>query len=331
MAIWAWLSSSRPFLAEAAQPSFAAAPLFAEVADGPENGSAAWVMAADGVRIRVGLWGMDASRGTVFLFPGRTEYVEKYGRTARDLKERGFATLVVDWRGQGLAQRFLPESQLGHVENFTDYQKDVAAVVAYARASNLPKPWFLLAHSMGGCIALRALIEGFPVQAVAMTSPMWGILITPPFMRAVAWTLSTMARPVGLGPRLAPTKTLEPYLLNVGFDGNDLTTDADMWDYMKQQVAAQPELRLGGPTLQWLNEALRELRYLARIPSPAIPCLTFAGTEESIVEPGPIRVRMAQWPKGRLEIKQGSSHEILMEHPDTRKDVMDLIAAHFTA
>lgn len=72
------------------------APLFADVADGPEDGVAWWLTAEDGVRLRVGLWNRAASRGTVLLFPGRTEYIEKYGRAARALADRGHATLAID-------------------------------------------------------------------------------------------------------------------------------------------------------------------------------------------------------------------------------------------
>ena len=37
------------------------------------------------------------------------------------------------------------------------------------------RPLHLLAHSMGGCIGLRAVIEGMPVAACVFTGPMWGI------------------------------------------------------------------------------------------------------------------------------------------------------------
>ena len=78
------------------------APLFAEIADGPDGGEAWWLTADDGVRIRVGAWAKDAPKGTVLLFPGRTEYIEKYGRTAAHLARRGYATRWLP--GQGLPQ-----------------------------------------------------------------------------------------------------------------------------------------------------------------------------------------------------------------------------------
>ena len=65
------------------------APLFHDVADAPADGRAFWLHAADGVRLRVGLWRHEGAQGTVFLLPGRTEYIEKYGRAAADLRARG--------------------------------------------------------------------------------------------------------------------------------------------------------------------------------------------------------------------------------------------------
>ena len=91
------------------------APFFSTIADGPEDGAAWWLNTEDGVRIRVGLWNRDAPSGTVLLFPGRTEYIEKYGRTARLLADRGLATLAIDWRGQGIADRLVEDPATGQL------------------------------------------------------------------------------------------------------------------------------------------------------------------------------------------------------------------------
>ena len=47
-------------------------------------------------------------KGTVCIFPGRTEFIEKYFEVVRDLRARGFAVAVLDWRGQGLSDRARP-------------------------------------------------------------------------------------------------------------------------------------------------------------------------------------------------------------------------------
>jgi lysophospholipase len=315
--------------AAAPVPPAPAAPLHADVADGPDDGIAHFLTTGDGLRIRTVAWGRSAATaGTVLLFPGRTEFAEKYGRTARDLAELGLATLAVDWRGQGIAARLLPDPAMGHVWRFPDYQKDVAAMVAQARALDLPQPWFLLAHSMGGCIGLRALIEGLPVQAAVFTAPMWGIRMKAA-MRPVAWTLSSLARAVRLGHLLTPGQTAETYILRAPFEENHLTSDPEMYAYMQRQLREHPDLALGGPSLQWLGAALNEMRSLAARPAPAVPTLAFLGTEEEIVEPGPIHRRIRNWPQGRLEVIPGARHEVLMERHETRRRIIDSLADHF--
>ncbi|MEL7258902.1 MAG: alpha/beta hydrolase, partial [Pseudomonadota bacterium] len=87
------------------------------MAEGPEGGVAYWITATDGVRLRLGVWpgNSEGISGTVFLFPGRTEYVEKYGKTSIDLSRAGLHVAVIDWRGQGLADRVASDPILGHV------------------------------------------------------------------------------------------------------------------------------------------------------------------------------------------------------------------------
>ena len=306
------------------------APLHDALADGPAGGAAFWLTATDGPRIRIGVWRVPQARGTVLLFPGRTEYVEKYGRAAADLAARGYATLAVDWRGQGLADRLAPDRVLGDVVKFTDYQHDVAAVLAAAEALDLPRPWHLLGNSMGGCIGLRAVMEGLPVASCAFSAPMWGILL-PPGRRPAAWALGWASQGLGLGQMRAPETKRPPYVQIAPFAGNMLTTDRDMFDWMRGHLEAVPDLALGGPSLRWVFQALAEMRGLAARPAPALPCVTFLGSNERIVDPQRIRDRMAAWPGGRLEMVPGAEHEVLMETPATRARVFDAMVAHFDA
>lgn len=306
------------------------APLYNDLADGPADGRAVWLTAADGVRIRVAVWNSPAPRGTVLLLPGRTEYVEKYGRTATMLADAGYATLSVDWRGQGLADRALPDRMVGHVGDFAEYQADMDAVLAYAAAASLPQPYYLLAHSMGGCIGLRSLLRGVPVRAAAFSAPMWGILMAD-WLRPVATVLSTASRWFSFDHRYAPGTNGSTYVLQVPFVGNMLTTDADMWDYMRAQALAHPELSLGGPSYGWLKAALDECADLARQACPPYPTICALGNQERIVDVRPIHARMPNWPKGRLDLYAGSEHEVLMERPATRAAFVASAVALFEA
>ncbi|MBN2906803.1 MAG: alpha/beta hydrolase [Rhodobacteraceae bacterium] len=304
------------------------APFHAEIADGPPDSLALWLTARDGVRLRIAVWGREGARGTVLLFPGRTEYVEKYGRAAGDFRRRGFATLAVDWRGQGLADRLHPNAELGHVDRFGAYQRDVAALVEAAQSLGLPRPFYLLAHSMGGAIGLRALYGGLDVAAAVFSAPMWGIRFAP-MMRPAAWALSAASRPLGLGGQFAPGTGGPSYTLTSSFAENDLTGDPEMFAHMRRQLIERPELALSGPSLTWLHEALRDTRDLARRPAPPLPTLTFLGTDERIVCARAIHDRMGAWPGGALRLIEGARHEVMMEGPDIRTRIFDEAADLF--
>ncbi|MGB3243848.1 MAG: alpha/beta hydrolase [Sulfitobacter sp.] len=299
-----------------------AAPLFTDVHPGPEGGVAHWAQTPDGKRIRVGHWPLDGAKGTVLIFPGRTEYIEKYGLVAGELAQRGLASIAIDWRGQGLADRLLDEPLTGHVDAFPDYQKDVAALLRAARELGLPRPFFLLAHSMGGCIGLRAVMEGLPVQAAAFTGPMWGIHISRQ-LRLVAKFLANTMPLVGRGHLLPPGSKTTPYVLSEPFEDNMLTGDAQMFDMMRDQLAAHPELALGGPSFVWLREAMAETRHLAGRPPPNLPAVTWLGSNERIVDVQRVHQRMETWKGGHLEIVPGGEHEVLMETEELRKPVYD--------
>ena len=304
------------------------APFHSEISFGPEGGVAHWTQTKDGVRLRIGHWPLNGAKGTVLIFPGRTEFIEKYGQTAAAFAARGLASAAVDWRGQGLSERLLDNPLVGHVARFTDYQKDVAAMLALTQKLKLPRPYFLLAHSMGGAIGLRTIMEGTSFDAAAFSAPMWGLQMAP-HLRPAAWALSHIMPLIGQGHLLPPTTRMEHHVEVDDFQGNLLTTDPEQFDIMRRQLVAHPELTLGGPSYVWLREALREMNHLASRASPHLPTVTFLGTEEKIVANEAIHSRMEDWKGGRLEIIPGGEHEVLMEAAKRTSPLFDQMAALF--
>jgi lysophospholipase len=203
-------------------------------------------------------------------------------------------------------------------------------MLAAAGDLGLPKPYFLIAHSMGGQIGLRAVLEGLPVNACVFSAPMWGILLSPA-LRPAVWAMTRAGRALGAGDKLAPGGRADAYVLGEPFADNTLTTDPAMYQMMVDHLNAHPELSLAGPSLTWLHVALRDCVELAGRPAPDVPCLTYLGSNERIVDPKRIHDRMAGWPAGELVMVNGAEHEILMEAPDTRDRVMAQILALFDA
>src|SRR5205807_248701 len=91
----------------------------------PDEAATAMLQTPDGVLLRYARWAPPPGRkGTVCVFQGRTEFIEKYFEVVRDLRARGFAVATFDWRGQGLSQRPLYDRNKGHIESFAEYATD---------------------------------------------------------------------------------------------------------------------------------------------------------------------------------------------------------------
>lgn len=305
------------------------APFNSDIAESPTDGAAYWIHADDKVRLRVGLWKTkNASNGTVLLFPGRSEYIENYGRTAIDLEQLGYATFAIDWRGHGLSDRLTEDPMIGHVRRFSDYQKDVAAMIKAAEKLALPKPWYLIGHSMGACLGLRSVIDGLPVSACAFTSPMWDIKMST-LERGAAWPLSWLAQVLGKGDIYVPGVKRQTYVLSSPFEGNKMTHDLDMYQYWVNQAQKLSDRLTAGPSMGWLHEALKECRSLSNVNSPTVPCIVFCADEDEDVDVRTIQDRMARWPNGRCEMFQNAKHELFLETPNIRDRMMTKIEEVF--
>lgn len=298
------------------------AKFYGDIAEGPASGNAYWIETDDGVRVRVGTYDSEAeAKGTILLMLGRFGYVERYGRVAKTFAEKGYSTAIIDWRSQGLSDRMAPDPQAGHIVSFSDYQKDVAAFLKAAEELQLPKPYFLVGVSMGACIGFRAMLDGLPVAASAFISPMFGIKMST-IQRIAAWPLSWAFQKLGMGQKYVPGESGAIYVLETPFENNNLTHNNAMYDYWVKQAQAAPELQIGGPTMSWLHEALAECRRLSTVPSPNVPCITFCGELDQLVDNASIKRRMEKWPNAEFSMIRNAKHDVLTEIPEVGGDVM---------
>jgi lysophospholipase len=293
---------------------------------GAAGGRAVWLRAGDGVRLRLAHW---PGERHLLILPGRTEWIEKYAEVAGALGRAGWGVFALDWRGQGLSDRLAPDARLGHVARFTDYQIDLHAALA-AAGEAAPGPLPILAHSMGGCILLRALAGGLRPPAVAFSAPMWGLDNPPVGLRAALRLGAALRGPFGRDIAYVPTTGPEYGLISTAFEGNLLTSDRAQFDRMKAQLAAHPDLALGGPSLRWIAAALVEMRALRRLPAPEVPALIGLGGNERVVSARAIRDRVARWPGAELVEYPAAEHELMMERDEVREDFLARALALFS-
>ncbi len=283
----------------------------------PDGAEAVWYQGRGGRRIRM-LFAPEPkangikTRGTVLVCPGRTEFIEKYFETARDLQARGFAVVIFDWPGQGLSQRMHRDPLAGHVRTYGAYV-DALVRGLDKLGRRAPKPHVILAHSMGGTVALEAMrTRRISVAAAAFSAPMWGLRI-PFYLR---W-FARLARWAGAGGMAARKAGPEEV-----FDGNLLTHDEARWQVYRDLVAAEPKLRLGEPTIGWVVASLNVMGAFfwtgALDHLHDIPMLVAVAEDEEVVN-GPASRRLAKRLKAAKTITiKNARHEILMETDDRR-------------
>lgn len=272
----------------------------------------------DGGRLRIGFWPAEGGRGQVVLLPGRSEFLEKYEETIGELRGRGFDVWAMDWRGQGLSDRALADRRKGYIDDFDTYLRDLVWFVETFASPRRAATTCVLAHSMGGHIALRAVLEAkIAPDRMVLLAPMIDL---PWNMRPYARWLTGVATGFGLGAWYIPgTGPYDPE--RAAFEGNALTGDRARFDRTRAAIAANPAVALGGPTFGWLDAALRSvdrLRAAAAAGPETCPILVCIATDERVVSIAAQKSVCGMLPRcGCVEIPD-SRHEILMERDERR-------------
>lgn len=280
--------------------------------------------ATDGVRLRgavfppVGAGG----KGTVLVLHGRAEFIERLYETVRDLQVRGFTVATFDWRGQGGSERRLSNIAKGHVRRFSDYERDLDAAVEHLMR-DLPKPWWILAHSTGGLVAASAasrLSDHF-ARAV-FTAPFFGLGdfgIPDRLARILARTLWLL----GLGRAWIPGGTARPVHVKP-FEGNRLTSDPVRYRRNAALATAHPELAVGSPTIAWLAGAFAAQRRLLRgrvFDAYRLPTLILSGGADTVVSREAIETFVLRTRSTEEIVVPGALHELLQERDRHREQV----------
>ena len=270
--------------------------------------------AVDGVRLRAVRWTpARPARGTVVVLGGRTEFVEKYFETIQELLDRSFCVAALDWRGQGGSERQLRNKMKGHIDDFSLFERDLAALATEVLGPSCPRPWFGLANSMGASILLSIAHAGrCPFDRIVLLSPMIEVIS---FQNAWTALLAEALDALGLGGAFAPGGGSRPGAFTP-FGMNVLTSDPERYARTAAVLRAHPEIGLGWPTVGWVHAAIRHMR---RLKDPDFPLAIT--TPSLVIASGGVRVvdtraceRFAERLRsGRLIVLDGAEHEILNE------------------
>ncbi|MET0443732.1 MAG: alpha/beta hydrolase [Pseudorhodoplanes sp.] len=275
----------------------------------------------DGADLRFARWEPPAGRkGTVCVFTGRSEQIEKYFETVRDLRDRGFAVAMIDWRGQGLSSRQLRDPRKGHVRDFNDYEIDVEAFVRDVVMPDCPPPHFALAHSMGGAVMLRVAHSGKRwFDRMVLSAPMIDLP-----GRATSLPVRLLLRSLrllGQGGNYVPGGNGELVGLS-SFPTNKLTSDAVRYARNAAILEADPTLGIGAPTVAWADTAIRAMHGFRAASYPLRirqPILMLAASHDQVVSTPAIEEFAYHLRAGAHLVIAGARHEILQEQDRYRE------------
>ena len=287
----------------------------------PSGAAVGCFRARDGTELRYATWRPTAKpqMGTVCVFAGRAECIEKYFEVVAELRRRGFGVAIMDWRGQGGSGRPLSDPRKGHVDDFGQYDSDLSLFMREIVLPDCHAPFFALGHSTGGNILLRAATSRRWFERMVLVAPMieFAPTRTPATLIKIGVELAAF---LGLGDLYLPGASREP-VEQRPFEGNPLTSDRDRYMRTREIFIAAPRLALGGPTIGWLHAALRSMAMIGAIDYPfrvRVPVLIIGAGNDVIVSTRAIEEFAVQLKAGHHVTLAGANHEILMERDDIR-------------
>lgn len=310
-------------------------PRFANVPQNPtpEGMRGGYLETSDKVRLRYAVFPRTdgPNRGTICLLQGRTEYVEKYYETIQDFQKRGFMVATFDWRGQGGSDRLIANKSLGFVQRFEDYWTDLTTFHANILLPDCAPPHFLVAHSMGGMVALMAAArDRMMFDRMFLSAPMIAVPGLPLSAAGMA-TLFEAACFAGLGNMPLPGDFRTPH--HELFPGNPLTSDFERYMRSVHVLDAMPELGLNNPSIRWAAAAARSSARMAAPDFPDrvnVPLLMLAAARDEVVSTPAIEHMGLRLRTGRHAVIAKARHELFMENDAIRGQVMAAFDAFVT-
>jgi lysophospholipase len=276
-------------------------------------------LSADGATTLQGIRFLQSdAKGTVVVLNGSTESWLKYGELFYDLHLHGYNVVSYDHRGQGLSPHLVTSHpQIHQIDDFNLYAADLNKFVQKEMPCVRPQNLYLLAHSMGGAVAIDYLQHyPSPFRAVVLSAPMIRIN-TAPYPEWVARLVMEFLHLAGQGNNYAPGKhdrdPKEP------FGANKITSSRARWQEIQRVWDTHPEAVLGGPSNEWVKQALEQTATIRRretvVDTPTL--ILEAGNDTFVINPSKTELQRLFRSQKTLFL-EGSKHEILMEKDPIR-------------
>lgn len=270
----------------------------------------------DGISIRYARRDVANPSHRILLLNGRSEWIEKYQDLPDDTRFAANSLWVtMDHRGQGAS-----EGPRSHVTNYDAFARDVAAVV---KACFGDESFTIVAHSMGGLIALYGTLKDLlNPEGLILCSPLMGLLTPMPLAIAKALALVLSHTPLATRSTGAGTERRKT------FKGNPLTQSKRRFRAMTES-----EYRPSSPTFAWVHATFEAIAVLNRrkyLKNLKIPVAIIVGEKEAVVDRKVYEAWLRKWERlsgrqGKFKLVAGAQHELLNEADKYRNQAITFI------
>jgi lysophospholipase len=290
--------------------------------------------AEDGWPIRRIDWHADTKngskpRGSILFLPGRGDHYEKYLETLAYYAALGWSVTSIDWRGQGMSGRFLANQYVGYIDDFSTWIADLKFFYAQWKAEKTG-PHVVIAHSMGGHLAMRALVEkAIDPDAVIMSAPMLGIQ-SGGLPMAINHAFAKMMVAIGRG-KLPAWKVSEKPMSSFQMRAKILTHDRERYADELAWWDIRPQVKLGPPCWHWIERAMASVQMMdepGRLEAVQTPILLLATTADQLVSTNRIIKDSKRLPNAELLLfGKEAAHELLREVDPVRNKCLNTMDA----
>lgn len=262
-------------------------------------------------------------KAVVVLLQGLSEFTEKYFELSREMLARGLTVWTLDWAYQGRSSRMDKFPMRRHSDGIDADIDDLHKLVSdHVLPAAQGRKLVMAGHSMGGHIGLRYLARHQGIfSAGAFSAPMLGIAQAgkmPPILQDIILAF------------LSPFKSS---YMPWGADWHEemrtksgiVFSSDPVRDALQMTWArAYPELRVGGPTVRWVYEAVMSCRALQNeFEKITTPVMIASAGRDTVVDKAAQIHAAAKIPHCTLVELPDAHHEIFMERDDLRGGWLD--------
>ena len=267
-------------------------------------------------------------RGSILFFPGRGDNYEKYLETLEEWYRAGWRVTAADWRGQAGSGRLGKDRVTGHIDDFGIWIDDLAHFWKDWKA-NTNGPHVLAAHSMGGHLCLRGVIEqAVDPDALVLIAPMLGFVGRLPV--AIGHSAAKLMNSLGDSTRPAWKWSEKPGQVPASRQRLLTHDDARYADELWWREE-RPELVMGPGSWGWVERAYASMRAMFAIDSlenVQTPVLIVGTSADMLVGIHAIEEATRRLPRAELvRFGEEARHEILRVVDPVRDRAMSSIAA----